>query len=114
MSSSLVSVKAVQAGLGPISMADVDMAVGMEGSILGFNVKNSNNAVTTQAKQKGVAILRNNVIYHVIQEVRHFCSACLLEPISCLLGCNCELQGFNATLTGCHSQAITFVCHDCQ
>lgn len=69
MSGSLVSVKAVQAGLGPISMADVDMAVGMEGTILGFNVKNSNNAVINQAKQKGIAILRNNVIYHVIQEV---------------------------------------------
>ena len=69
MSSSLVSVKAVQAGLGPISMADVDMAVGMEGTILGFNVKNSNNAVISQAKQKGVPILRDNVIYHVIQEV---------------------------------------------
>ena len=71
MGSSLVGVKAVPAGLGPVSMADIDMAVGMEGTILSFNVRNSNAAVLSQAKQRGVNILRNNVIYHMIQEVRH-------------------------------------------
>lgn len=69
MGSSIVGVKAIPAGLGPVSMADVDMAVGMEATILGFNVKNSNSAVVSQAKQRGVSILRNNVIYHMIQEV---------------------------------------------
>lgn len=70
MSSEVVSVKAIPAGLGPISMADIDMAIGMGGTVLGFNVKASNSAVTAQAKQRGVPIIRNNVIYHVIQEVR--------------------------------------------
>lgn len=78
MASSVVDVKAVPAGLGPISTADVDMAVGMGATVLGFNVKNSNSAVVSRAKQKGVAVLRQNVIYHMIQEVLPFPGNCCL------------------------------------
>ena len=69
LGSEIVTVKGVPVGLGPLSTADVEMAVSMGAHIIGFNVKASNAAVDAQAKQRGVPILRHNVIYHLLEEV---------------------------------------------
>lgn len=69
MSTDIVHVKAVQAGLGPVSTADVDMAVSMEARVVGFNIRASNAVASAQAKQRNVSILRQDVIYHLLQEV---------------------------------------------
>lgn len=75
LGSEIVTVKAVPVGLGPLSTADVEMAVSMGAHIIGFNVKASNAAVDAQAKQRGVPILRHNVIYHLLEEVTEWMAA---------------------------------------
>lgn len=70
LSSQAVTVKAVQAGLGAVCMSDIDMAVSMGAKVVAFNVKASNSAVNSQAKQRDVRVLRHNIIYHLLQEAR--------------------------------------------
>ena len=82
LGSEIVTVKAVLVGLGPLSTADVEMAVSMGAHIIGFNVKASNAAVDAQAKQRGVPILRHNVIYHLLEEVWTATCICLPFPVS--------------------------------
>ena len=69
LSSEIVSVKAIQAGLGAITTSDVDNAISMGAKIVGFNVKPANGAVDSQAKQKDIQIVKHNIIYHLLQEV---------------------------------------------
>jgi translation initiation factor IF-2 len=69
LGSDIVTVKAVPVGLGPLSTADIEMAVSTGAHVVGFNIKPSNAAVDAQAKQKNVPILRHNIIYHLLQEV---------------------------------------------
>ena len=68
LSGETVVVKAVQAGLGPVSTSDIDTAVSMGARIVAFNVKGSVAAVDSQAKRRSVPVLRHNVIYHILQE----------------------------------------------
>ena len=69
LSSEIVTVKAASVGVGPVSVSDVQQASAMGTRILAFNVKSAVTAVDALAKKEGVSILRDRVIYSLLQEV---------------------------------------------
>ena len=75
-----VDVRIISRGVGHISKSDVDLASASEGdvTIFGFNVK-LDNGVQSQAKHHDVRIIRHDIIYELIDQVKE-CMAELLEP----------------------------------
>ncbi len=64
-----VKVRVLHAGVGGISESDVTLAQASEALIIGFNVRASPQA-RELARQGGVEIRYNTIIYHVVDEVK--------------------------------------------
>eukprot|EP00887_Chlorella_sp_A99_P006846 scaffold2.g6846.t1 len=64
-----VAVQVVHLGVGPISISDVQLAIPLGAKILGFNVRTAGADVDAQAKQKGLDIRCQRVIYHLLEDV---------------------------------------------
>ena len=64
-----VGVKVVFTGAGQITEGDVQLAGAINAPILGFNVREPNKSLQSLAKSKGVQIVRQNVIYRLLDEV---------------------------------------------
>ena len=64
-----VGVKVVFTGAGQITEGDVQLASAINAPILGFNVREPNKSLQGLAKSKGVQIIRQNVIYRLLDEV---------------------------------------------
>ena len=64
-----VGVKVVFTGAGQITEGDVQLAGAINAHILGFNVREPNKSLQSLAKSKGVQIVRQNVIYRLLDEV---------------------------------------------
>lgn len=73
-----IAVKVMDAGVGLINESDVDFAKNTGSMIIGFNVGITSSAKES-AKQSGVRIYNNNVIYHIIEEIKKEMSK-LLPP----------------------------------
>ena len=63
-------VRILRSGAGPITEDDVKLAVAGKAKVFGFRVKPSNQALKL-ADQKGVETAYHEVIYELIQEIRH-------------------------------------------
>ena len=64
-----VGVKVVFTGAGQITEGDIQLAGAINAPILGFNVREPNKSLQSLAKSKGVQIIRQNVIYRLLDEV---------------------------------------------
>ena len=64
-----VRLEVVSTDVGPITIADVEMARDIGANILDFGVKPAVAAVETSAKNNGVRICQQRVIYHMLQDV---------------------------------------------
>lgn len=64
-----VRLEVVSTDVGPITIADVEMARDIGANILAFGVKPAVAAVETSAKNNGVRICQQRVIYHMLQDV---------------------------------------------
>jgi translation initiation factor IF-2 len=64
-----VGVKVVYTGAGQITEGDVQLAGAINAPILGFNVREPNKTLLALAKSRGVQIIRQNVIYRLLDEV---------------------------------------------
>lgn len=68
MSSKEVRVQVVHAGVGPITLSDVGLAVPSGAKVIGFNVKVAADA-EAEAKLHGVEVLTRRVIYELLGDV---------------------------------------------
>eukprot|EP00891_Asterochloris_glomerata_P008954 jgi/Astpho2/8954/e_gw1.00133.45.1_t len=66
-----VRLEVVSTDVGPITIADVEMARDIGANILAFGVKPAVAAVETSAKNNGVRICQQRVIYHMLQDVKN-------------------------------------------
>jgi translation initiation factor IF-2 len=74
-----IGLEIVQAGVGPISIGDIEFALSAsEATIVGFNVK-LENGVQALIKRHGLPLIQHNIIYEMIDRVRE-AMADLLEP----------------------------------
>ena len=79
MSNEEVAVKVIHAAAGPVSVADVNLALASEGLIIAFSTPVEPGAERL-AELEGVEIRRYSIIYEVIEEVEAAISG-LLEPV---------------------------------
>ena len=69
LSSEAVKVQVVHVGVGPVTHADVQLAVPLRARVLGFNVRPA-PGVDAEAKQHGIDVRCQRVIYHLLDEVQ--------------------------------------------
>lgn len=74
-----ISINITESGVGMINEGDVDFAKNTGSIIIGFNV-GLTSAAKDSARQNGVKIYNNNVIYHIIEEVKKEMSE-ILPPV---------------------------------
>ncbi len=74
-----ININITNSGVGMINESDVDFAKNTRSMIIGFNI-GITSAAKNSAKQNGVNIYSNSVIYHIIEEVKKEMSK-LLPPI---------------------------------
>lgn len=74
-----ITIKVTESGVGMINESDVDFAKNTNSIIMGFNV-GITSAAKESARQNGVKIYHNNVIYHIIEEIKREMSE-ILPPI---------------------------------
>ena len=74
-----IRIKVVEKGVGIISESDVDFAKATNAVIIGFNV-NTSALAKDSAKLHKIKILNNNVIYHIIEEIKSIMGS-MLSPI---------------------------------
>ncbi len=79
MSNEEVTVKVVHAAAGPVSVADVNLALASEGLVIAFSTPVEPGAERL-AELEGVEVRRYSIIYEVIEEVEAAISG-LLEPV---------------------------------
>ncbi len=79
LSNEKVRVRVLRAGVGAITEDDVLLASASEALIIGFNVKQERNAVSTAEQQK-VDIRIHSIIYELIDEIQLAMTG-LLEPV---------------------------------
>lgn len=72
-------VKIVHTGVGEVHESDIMLAEAAEGVVIGFSVDCS-RALVQEARDRGVAVLTERVIYRLIEEVRNRVAA-LLPPV---------------------------------
>jgi len=68
LSSPVVRVRVLHCGVGPVSESDIDLAAACGAPILAFNVR-IGQLVDAAAKQAGVRIAAQRVIYHLLDDV---------------------------------------------
>lgn len=95
-----VKVKVLDASVGAISEADINLAKASGGVIIGFNVR-ANPMARDMAKRDGVEIRYYSVIYEIIDEVKALLGG-LLSPVvkQNFIGYAEILQVFNITKVG--------------
>jgi len=69
LGSEAVSLKVVFMGVGAITESDISLGAAIGAPVLGFNVREPPNVLTKLAKDKGVRVVRHQVIYHLLDEV---------------------------------------------
>lgn len=79
LSNEEVTVKVIHAAAGPVSVADVNLALASEGFVIAFSTPIEPGAERL-ADQEGVEVRRYAIIYEVIEEVEAAISG-LLEPV---------------------------------
>lgn len=79
LSNEEVTVKVIHAAAGPVSVADVNLALASEGFVIAFSTPVEPGAERL-AEQEGVEIRSYSIIYEVIEEVEAAISG-LLEPV---------------------------------
>ncbi|MDE2745342.1 MAG: translation initiation factor IF-2 [Chloroflexota bacterium] len=79
LSNEEVTVKVIHAAAGPVSVADVNLALASEGLIIAFSTPVEPGAERL-AEQEGVEVRNYSIIYEVIEEVEAAISG-LLEPV---------------------------------
>jgi translation initiation factor IF-2 len=63
-----VGIKIIHAGVGPVTLSDVGLAVPSKAKIIAFNVKTSGDA-ESEARQRGIEIFTRRVIYELLGDV---------------------------------------------
>jgi translation initiation factor IF-2 len=79
LSNEEVTVKVIHAAAGPVSVADVNLALASEGLVIAFSTPVEPGAERL-AEQEGIEIRNYSIIYEVIEEVEAAISG-LLEPV---------------------------------
>lgn len=64
-----VRLEIVNEGIGEISESDIDLAAASKATIVGFHTRIESRA-DDQIKQKKIAVIQNDIIYHLVDEVK--------------------------------------------
>ncbi len=101
-----VEVRVLHKGVGQITETDVNLAIGSDAIVIGFQVRPSNQAAVL-ADKENIEIRFYNIIYDAINEIRSAMEGMLEPKIEQKRTCNIEIKevykitGVAATVAGC-------------